>query len=197
MSRRLLSALALAAALLLGGAPLRAQDDLVAPARQALKAGDLSRAVALAETAVAADPASSEAHHQLGKAYGLSAKRAAIFTQLSLAKKCGAEFSRAVALDPSNLDAALDLVRFDARAPRFLGGGREKALALADEIAKRSPSRGWVARGIVAEAAKDAAGAERAYRAALAADGSDDVAAGALDDLLSTSTAREETSPGS
>jgi len=179
-------ALALAAGRAAGG------EDALAAVKHALKRGDVPQAVTLAERAAAESPGSSEAHHWLGKAYGLKAKDAALATQISLAKKCRAELERAVELDPANLGAALDLVRYDARAPRFLGGGKERARALAAEIGTRSPARGRVALGIVAELEKKPAGAERAYRDALALDPTDGEALSALVDLLASSARWDE-----
>ena len=168
------------------GSAAAAQDAGVAAVKHALKRGDTKEAVALGEHAAAESPGSSEAHHLLGKAYGMRAKEAALFAQGSLAKKCRAELARAVELDPSNVAAALDLVRYDARAPAFLGGGREKAAALAEEIGKRRRSRGEVARGIVYEAEKNLAAAEGAYRGALMADASDGEALSSLSDFLAS-----------
>jgi tetratricopeptide (TPR) repeat protein len=167
------------------------EEDL-ARARHALKRGDVAHAVEAAERAAAAVPASSQAHHLLGKAYGLAAKEAAVLKQLSLAKKCRAELARAVELDPANLAAALDLVRYYARAPRLLGGGRDKARALAEEIGRRRPARGTLALGLILEAEKNPVGAERAYRVALAADPTDDEVLSALADLLTSLKRPEE-----
>jgi tetratricopeptide (TPR) repeat protein len=154
--------------------------------RHALRRGDLAAAITLAERDVAESPSSSEAHHWLGKAYGTKARSAAFVAQMSLAKKCRAELARAVELDAGNLAAALDLVRYDARAPSFLGGGREKARALAEEIGKRRPSRGEVAKGILYEAEKNTAAAEGAFRGALMQDPSDGEALSALTDFLAS-----------
>ncbi|HKC25294.1 MAG TPA: tetratricopeptide repeat protein [Thermoanaerobaculia bacterium] len=191
MNRTAFAALALHA--LLSGAAAgagTAEDDL-ARARHALKRGDVAHAVEAAERAARAEPSSSEAHHWLGKAYGLAAKEASLVTQLSFAKKCRAELARAVELDPANLAAALDLVRYYARAPRLLGGGRDKARALASEIEERNRARGTLALGVILESEKNPIGAERAYRVALAADPKDDEVLSALADLL-TSQKRPE-----
>ena len=157
----------LLAALLLSPPP-SAADDAVERVRAALKAERWKDAVEAGRDAVAKEPESSEAHHWLGKAYGLSAKHASLVGRVDLAKKCGKEFEKAVALDETNLDAALDLVTFDVKAPSFLGGSRAKARALAARIYGRSPARGHVALAILGEEAKDRAGAEREYREAFA-----------------------------
>ena len=140
--------------------------------------------MAFGERAVAEGPSSSEAHHWLGKAYGLKAKEAAVVQQFSLAKRCRVELARAVELDPANFGAALDLVRYDARAPKLLGGGKEKARALAARIGERNPARGHVALGVIAEIEKDEPAAEREYRAALASNPADGDALSALSDHL-------------
>jgi Tfp pilus assembly protein PilF len=182
---------AAALALLLASA-LRADENALGRARTALREGRLPEAVAQARAAVQQDPKSSEAHHWLGKAYGLSAQRAALVERFSLAKKCGQEFRTAVELDPANLDAALDLVKFRARAPHFLGGSREGAKALAEEIGRRSASRGRLAHGILSEEARDRAGAEREYRAAFALDPHDTRVLNGLVDFLANGGRLEE-----
>lgn len=52
--------------------------------------------------------------------------------------------TRAIAMNPSDLDACEGLMRFCAKAPWPLGDA-DKALALAAEIAKRDPKRGAAA----------------------------------------------------
>ncbi len=56
--------------------------------------------------------------------------------------------ARAIAMNPADLDASEGLMRFCAKAPWPLGNP-EKALVLADEIAKRDPRRGLAAYRLI------------------------------------------------
>jgi len=62
----------------------------------------------------------------------------------------GEELEQAVALDPSLIDARLDLVRFYVVAPRIVGGSMRKARDEANEIAKRDAALGAFALGYIA-----------------------------------------------
>ncbi len=107
---------------------------LVAGIRAALDRNDLDGALALGKKAVAKDPGGSETWRWLGHAYGLKAQRASVFSRMGLARKCKAAFEKAVALDPKNVEALLDLAEYHAKAPRIAGGDKEKALALAGQL---------------------------------------------------------------
>jgi tetratricopeptide (TPR) repeat protein len=78
------------------------------------------------------------------------------------------QFESAVALDPDNVEARLDLVQYYLVAPGLMGGSRDKAKAQVAEIAKRSAFKGHLAAAGVAEDAHDFGGAEREYRSAIA-----------------------------
>jgi tetratricopeptide (TPR) repeat protein len=99
--------------------------------------------------AVAREPGRSEFHDWLGRAYGIAAQRAAIVRQFGLAVKARQEFSRAVELDPANLDALEDLIEFQIQAPAFLGGSLSQASRHAAELERRDPLRGRLARSEV------------------------------------------------
>jgi tetratricopeptide (TPR) repeat protein len=126
------------------------------------------RAVAACEHARDLDPKSSLYHLWLGRAYGEKAARAGFISAASLAKKVRVSFERAVELDPKNWEARIDLAEFYIEAPGIVGGGKEKASAQLDAITALNPAMAhWVAARI-AEKDKDAAAAEREYRAAIA-----------------------------
>lgn len=133
-----------------------------------LAEGDGKDAAKWLERAARNDPQSAAAHWWLGRAYARQATRAGRLQQLSLARKIRSSFERAVALDPDNVQARADLMRFHIVAPGIAGGDAAVARAQAKEIARRSPWRGRLAEGALAERAKDAARAEREYRAAIA-----------------------------
>jgi tetratricopeptide (TPR) repeat protein len=110
--------------------------------RLALAKGQIDQAVELFEKAVAANPKSSDFHFWLGNAYGSQAVKANMVRQASLAKKTLAEFEKAVQLDPNNIEARFGLIDYYMRAPGFMGGGQDKALAQAAEVKKRQALAG-------------------------------------------------------
>lgn len=136
--------------------------------KEALKKGDLDGAASSGEKAVAADPKSADAHLWLGRAYGQKAMKASLFSQMGLAKKCRASFEKSVELDGSSVEARWDLMQYYLRAPGIVGGGTDKALAQAGEIAKLDAVRGAIAKGLVYDATKDAAHAEEELKRAFA-----------------------------
>lgn len=93
------------------------------------------------EQAVRLDSGNSEYHHWLGRAYGERAQHAggeAFF----LARKVKTHLEKAVALNPDNIEARVDLLEYYLQAPVFLGGDIAKARAQAVEIAKRNAEAG-------------------------------------------------------
>jgi tetratricopeptide (TPR) repeat protein len=111
-------------------------------AELALRRDDAERAVVHAEKAVALAPDDGPAHHALGDAYGLSAQKASVFSQFGLAKKCLAQYQRAIELAPANVDFHASLFEYYRQAPGIVGGGTDKALAEAAVILKLDPLRG-------------------------------------------------------
>jgi tetratricopeptide (TPR) repeat protein len=127
------------------------------------------QAISAAERAVALQPSNPEYHLWLGRAYGEKADKSNFVTAASLAKKLKLEFERAVQLDPSSVDARSDLAEFYIGAPGVLGGGKDKALAQAAEIAKHDPARAHWVRAAVAQKNGDLALAEKELKAAIEA----------------------------
>lgn len=128
--------------------------------------GDFRRATEWLEKAVAADPASSGYALWLGRAYGRRAETSSFVTAPRYAGKAREYFEKAVELDPDNAEAANDLFEYYLQAPGFLGGGYDKAAALAERIAARDPVEGHYARAKLAEKRKDSRGAEQQLRRA-------------------------------
>jgi tetratricopeptide (TPR) repeat protein len=120
------------------------------------------RAVEWLEKAALLDSANSQYHLWLGRAYGYSAQRASILWQFPLALKVKSHFEKAVELDPDNIDARADLAEYYLKAPRILGGGKEKAEAQVHEISSRNLEEGLrVWRMIAAENAQEYVHAEQ------------------------------------
>src|SRR5580765_7861375 len=122
-------------------------------------------AVEWLEKATLLDSTNSQYHLWLGRAYGYSAQRASILWQFLLARKVKSHFEKAVELDPDNIDARADLAEYYMKAPRILGGDREKAEAQAHEISRRNLEEGlrfW--RMIAVENAQEYVHAEQEQR---------------------------------
>jgi tetratricopeptide (TPR) repeat protein len=101
---------------------------------------DYGKAISSFERATNLEPANSEFHRWLGIACGRKAEESNMFSAFNLARRTHHEFQTAVQLDPSNLEAQRDLIRFMMFAPGFLGGGDDHAmeqlaaLALVDPV---------------------------------------------------------------
>ena len=111
----------------------------------ALMRNDPETAVKWLEKATQLDSRSELYVQALGDAYGVAAQQAGLFSKLGLARKCGAAYARAVALDPDNVEARYALFTFYRQAPAIAGGGHDKARAEALEIQKRDAVRGTLA----------------------------------------------------
>lgn len=138
--------------------------------RDQMNAGELDRAIELAEAWAQREPQSSQAFVWLGRVYGRQALEASVFTKLSWAGKCREAWETAVKLDPANVEARFDLLGYYLQAPSMAGGGRDKAEAALPAIDAIHPSYGQLARGQMAAADKDLAAARSHFEAAVAAD---------------------------
>lgn len=113
----------------------------------------------------------SQAQDWMGRAYGKKADNAGPLEGLKLAGKVKNAFETAVQLDPSSGPAANDLSEYYVGAPAFVGGGLDKATALADRVSSRLPQPSHRIRALVAEKKKDYTAAEREFRAAVSVAG--------------------------
>ena len=118
------------------------------------------------ELAVSNAPSSSDNQMWLGRAYGFKASHANPFAALHLAIKVRTCFERAVELDPENVRAMSDLGEFYVEAPSLIGGGLDKAQALAARMQPHFPSESHRLLALVAEKRKDIAAAETEFTAA-------------------------------
>lgn len=128
--------------------------------------GNPKKASEFFEKAVAADPLSSERRLWLGRAYGRRAETSSFVTAPSFATKARQNFEKAVELDPRNLEAVNDLFEYYLDAPGFLGGGLEKAAALAKRIGELDPVEYHYAQARLAEKRKEFQTAENQLRRA-------------------------------
>lgn len=110
--------------------------------RIALEHEDPNTAVSEMERAVALAPGNARDHCGLGIAYGRAAQKAGMVSGFALARRCVAQFERAVELDPGDLDARILLYKYYSRAPAIVGGDAKKAAAQAAAIGMLDRRRG-------------------------------------------------------
>jgi tetratricopeptide (TPR) repeat protein len=127
------------------------------------------KAIEECELAVANAPGSSDNQLWLGRAYGYKASHASPFAALGLAIKVRNAFERAVQLDPENIHAMSDLGEFYVAAPSLIGGGLDKAQALAAKMQPHYPAQAHRLLALIAEKQKDNVAAEAEFTSAVAA----------------------------
>lgn len=121
------------------------------------------------EQAVNLDRQNSNDHLWLGRTLGEMADRATFVTAYNLAKRARSEFEQATQLDPHNAEALADLGEFYSEAPGVVGGGVDKATAVAAQLDRVDPARAHELRGAIARQSRDMATAEREMRQAITA----------------------------
>ncbi|MFN7994138.1 MAG: tetratricopeptide repeat protein [Bryobacteraceae bacterium] len=126
--------------------------------------GDYKKATDTLERALAADPRNSDYALWLGRAYGRRAETSSPLTAPGNASKARQYFEKAVQLNPRNTEAMSDLLEFYLDAPGFLGGGLDKASAMAAQIAAADAAEGHSAQARLAEKKKDFSAAEQHYK---------------------------------
>jgi tetratricopeptide (TPR) repeat protein len=127
------------------------------------------QAVRECEQATSDDPLNSDHQMWLGRAYGLKASQANMIAAFGIAKKVHVAFERAIQLNPSNVAAMSDLGHFYVDAPSIVGGGLDKAQALASQLMARSPARGHELLAMIAKKKNNLGVAESEFKSAVAA----------------------------
>jgi tetratricopeptide (TPR) repeat protein len=119
------------------------------------------------QQAVTMDSQDSEYRMWLGRALGERASRASMVSAFSLAAQVRTEFEESVRLDPQNAPALSDLGEFYYDAPEILGGGSDKAEAIAAQLERVDRARACELRGRIAEKLRDDLTAERELKRAI------------------------------
>jgi len=120
------------------------------------------------EKAVALRSGDASYHLWLAREYGRKAASANPVSAAALARKAKNEFERAVQLDPSSVEARLDLAQFYTEAPAIMGGGLDKARDQAAQVAKQQPAKSHLILARVAEKERQFTEAESQLRQAIA-----------------------------
>lgn len=129
--------------------------------------GDYKKAAEALERAFSMEPANSEYALWLGRSFGRRAETSSPLFAPMYATKARANFEKAVALNPKNEEALNDLFDYYLEAPGFLGGGYEKAEAIAQKIAAGNPAEGHFAQAQLADKRKQFDTAEEQLRRAV------------------------------
>ncbi len=129
--------------------------------------GEYRKATDAFQKALALAPTKSEYAHWLGRTFGRRAETSNPFAAPMYASKARQYFEQAVALDPANEEALNDLFDYYLQAPGFLGGGFDKAEAVAKRIAQRNEAEGHFAEAQLADKRKHFDSAEEQLRRAM------------------------------
>lgn len=139
-------------------------------ARDYFMLGDFKKATECLQSLTTAEPGNSEYMDWMGRAYGERAASSNPLAALGFASKARQAFERSVELNPKNTDALSDLFDYYLEAPGFLGGGYDKALAVAQKISAIDPPEGYFAKAKLDQKRKELQTAERHLRQSVAAD---------------------------
>ena len=143
-------------------------EALIWLTRARLQADKAESAVDSAKQAVDIAPNNAQAQFWLGNAYGNYIGQVGMLSKMSMAPKLRDAYEATVKLDPNNLEAREYLIQFYLQAPSVVGGGKDKALLQAKEIAKRDPARGHLAQAQIYLAEKNNSAALKSYETAYA-----------------------------
>jgi tetratricopeptide (TPR) repeat protein len=147
--------------------PAPTADSFALSGKNYFMLADYKKAAELFEKALALAPRSSEYQLWLGRAYGRRAETGSWVLAASNASKARQCFETAIALDPHNRDAMNDLFDYYLNAPGLLGGGLDKAEAMARRIEQERPAEYHFEMAQLAERRKQPADAEAHLRAAM------------------------------
>jgi tetratricopeptide (TPR) repeat protein len=156
---------------LLGSLPSSGIDQALAhnlACRVRLTLDEWDAAVNECEQAVHLAANNSDFHLWLARAVGQKAGAANFLNAFGLARRARAEFEEAVRLNPRNAEALADLGHFYREAPGAIGGGIDKAQAIAAQLDKIDPAGAHHLRADIANGQKDFSSAEREFKQAIA-----------------------------
>lgn len=126
--------------------------------------GEHKKATEVLEKAASIEPDDALTLYWLGRTYARRAETSNPFSAPGWASKARQMFEKSVAIDPTNKDATGDLLDYYLQAPGFLGGGIQKAEALAKVIGERDPAEGHYAEAMIEDRRKNYDKAEEHFR---------------------------------
>jgi tetratricopeptide (TPR) repeat protein len=114
-----------------------------------LKSRQWDKGVQEMEALVRLQPSNARNHLLLGRACGDRASHSIFLTAMGWAKRVVKEFETARTLAPEDVDIRFDLLEYYLEAPGIVGGGKDKAEAEAQSIARLNPEKGFLARATI------------------------------------------------
>jgi len=138
-------------------------------ARYKEAAGEFAAALALTEKMLAINPKNADYHCLLAFIYGRQVVRAGLFRKLGLVRRIKKEAETALRLNPKHVDARLILIEYYRLAPGIVGGDKKKARAMAEEVVRLDPVRGYIAQANFAHEQEQAGQMEELYKKAVEA----------------------------
>ena len=132
--------------------------------------GEHADALRFAERSVMANPKQAAYHLQLASVLSEELKDARLFRKISLAKRVHSELETALKLEPKNPDCLLGMMMYYEQAPGVLGGSKDKAHHLAEQIGRIDLSKGYLAEAQLARMEKRTNGLGDLYLNAVKAD---------------------------
>jgi tetratricopeptide (TPR) repeat protein len=138
-------------------------------ARYKEAAGDYNGALALTEKAISIDPKNADYHCLLAYIHGRQVVRAGILRKLGLAHRIKKEAETALRLNPNHVEARLILIEYFRLAPGIIGGDKNKARGLAEEVVKLDLVRGYIAQANFAHQEEKTGKMEELYKKAVEA----------------------------
>ncbi len=128
---------------------------------------DYEKADEYIKQAITSNPNVAKYHVAMVNLYGQMISKASMLKQASLASKLKTHMETAVKLNPKDMNTSLMLIAFYVRAPRIMGGDKEKAKKVADDMMKINRADGYRALGLIAHSEENYADAESNYKKAL------------------------------
>lgn len=118
------------------------------------------------------DKSSANYHFKYGGSLGMMALGMSKLRAVTYISDVKFHMEEAARLDPNHIEARWGLVELYLQLPGILGGGEDKSIIFANQLAKISPVDGYLANGHIAETNNRPKDAERYYMKAIEVGGS-------------------------
>ena len=152
------------------GSSYEEADVLYFQSRLKQSGGEHNEALRLAEAAIEANPGKAAYHLQLASVLSDELTNAGFFKRISLAKRVRMQLDTALKLEPKNPDCLFGMMLYYERAPGMLGGSKDKAHELAEQVGRMDASKGYLAQAQLARLEGKSGELEGLYLSAVKAD---------------------------
>ena len=133
--------------------------EALTEAKQLLSNGDTKEAVSILETAREEDPEHFDLCMLLVEAYDARSDEVSMLKMGGIVKKMKRTVNDCLALQPDNEDAQVNVIMFHILAPGMMGGEKDIAAQMINELIKENPMRGNLLKAELALSKKDYADA--------------------------------------